>query len=254
MGAPSVRKSLLVGILLLAGCDADVPNPGGGLQSASPPVPALPTANQVPGVAPVVAPALGVLDSPKQVMEKAELARQTGDWTTYVSLLTPETHDNLILQELFSDVTFVYSENSTRERLSDDLKARFPPQRFPFDRWTRRGADRALIEPLLTMPPSPERGAAMRAVIARMPNRQALATELYTAAVLKQGFRPLRPGERPPVEVSGYIANVEIQGDHAYVTTNASVAGSGFQHRTELHLTPAGWKIDLSRVYNPITE
>ena len=90
-GNPSMRRVCPVLLaMMLIGCD-EAPS-GSALQSAA----TSGVASSVPS--PAAAP-LG-LDTPQQVMEKAEFARHNLDWATFVSYLTPETHDRLVLQEL----------------------------------------------------------------------------------------------------------------------------------------------------------
>jgi hypothetical protein len=192
-----------------------------------------------------------VLDSPQTVMEKAEVARNALDWTTYVSLLTPETHENLVLQELHVHLLSAWGQNALQEQLGKPpLKPEENrPLMFALNFWGKQGINKDKLQELAAMPKSPERTAALRAIVAALPNKQAIATELWSRDAIKRGFRPRKPGEKPEVEVSGFIGNVEIKGDRAYVMAHASVNGAGMQHQTELHLTPLGWRIHLAKYY-----
>jgi hypothetical protein len=184
-------------------------------------------------------------------MEKAEVARNACDWTTYVSLLTPETHERLIMQQLHMHLMAAWAHEETLKKLGDQLNIpkENQPLKFAVDYWSKKGLEANKIREVAMMPKSPERTAELKALAAQVPNKQAFATELWATDAIKRGFRPRRPGEKQEVQVSGHIGNVRIEGDRAYVMAHASVNGSSMQHETVLHLTPLGWKIDLSKYY-----
>jgi hypothetical protein len=254
-----------LGLMMLAmlGCDEAQPagGGGGGLNTlppgtSAPNVPSVPGVSSIPGAAPAVSATPTVLDTPQAIMEKAEIARNNYDWATYVSLLTPETHDRLVLQELYMHLMPPWTENEARERIGQPP---LPPDqnrplRFALDYWSKKGLDPAKIQEVALMPKSPEKMAGMRELVAALPDKQSLATEIYQKDALKRGFRPRPPGEKKPdVQVSGFIGNITIQGDRAYVDSHANItiggSSSSLQHQTELHLTPLGWRIHLAKYY-----
>jgi hypothetical protein len=180
-------------------------------------------------------PAGGSSDTPEQVLERANEALASGDFKTYVSLLTPETLDAMAPSWVLAGMQLEARKSLTASLpISRENKEQLDRARLIYE---QHGLSSLRLKQLLEIEDDAAREKAIQQAAAEIPDKPGFLAKFMALSGHARG---------QSVPTVGEVKSVEVSGDRAAATTVSRVGGTAFEIEIELKKTSGGWRIDLT--------